>query len=76
MEEIEIKKCPYCGHDPEAFYSGDLYVIKCDWLGCNNPKPWIAMGITIEDTIKAWNEIVSKTERKMNVDKKNSDERN
>ena len=77
MEEIKIKKCPFCGHDPELLdIAGDLYAIACGWVCCNNPRPQIAMSYTKEGAIKAWNEMVSETERKMKVDKKNSDERN
>lgn len=77
MEEIKIKKCPFCGNYPEWFdIPGDLYAIRCDRFYCNNKQEWIAMGITKKDAIKAWNEYVSEIERTDEVDKKNSDERN
>ena len=77
MEEIKIKKCPFCGHDPELLdISGDLYAIACGRVCCNNPRPQIAMSYTKEGAIKAWNEYVSEIERTDEVDKKDSDERN
>lgn len=62
----ELKPCPFCGGEAEAFYddAGGVYEVQCQECGA---EPYIgsrsgALGMrTLGDVIKAWNRRAERT---------------